>query len=64
MLLVLMDLIRRCPNANIAAKAYRGLPLIQAWGEIYLANALTRFKKMAPEVDWSVEDVYSAQKVS
>ncbi|CAE6426393.1 unnamed protein product [Rhizoctonia solani] len=52
-----------CPNANVPAKAFRGLYLVQQWGGIYLQDALARFKSMAPQVDWTTEDVYAAQKM-
>ncbi|ELU42830.1 phytase [Rhizoctonia solani AG-1 IA] len=48
-----------CPNANIPAKAFRGLNFVQQWGDVYLKDAVARFKEMAPEVDWTTEDVYS-----
>ncbi|QRV84599.1 histidine phosphatase family containing protein [Ceratobasidium sp. AG-Ba] len=50
-----------CPNANDTAKAYRGVPRVQAWAKRYLADAIDRFNKMAPNVKWTVEDVYAAQ---
>ncbi|KAF8684962.1 Phosphoglycerate mutase-like protein [Rhizoctonia solani] len=52
-----------CPNANIPAKAFRGLNFVQQWGDVYLKDAVARFEEMAPEVDWTTEDVYSAQKM-
>ncbi|CAE6501873.1 unnamed protein product [Rhizoctonia solani] len=52
-----------CPNANIPAKAFRGLPLVQQWGDIYLKDAVARLKTMAPEIDWSSEDAHAAQKM-
>ncbi|KAG8710111.1 hypothetical protein FRC08_017607 [Ceratobasidium sp. 394] len=52
-----------CPNANIVEKAYRGVPRVKAWAATYLANAVARFNKMAPEVQWTVEDVYAAQQM-
>ncbi|KAG8690559.1 hypothetical protein FRC11_010746 [Ceratobasidium sp. 423] len=52
-----------CPNANIPAKAFRGLTFAQKWGDIYLKDAVARFKGMAPEVDWTTEDAYAAQKM-
>ncbi|KAB5591557.1 Phosphoglycerate mutase-like protein [Ceratobasidium theobromae] len=52
-----------CPNANISSKAFRGTPKVEAWANIYLANALARFKKMAPGVDWTPEDIHAAQKM-
>ncbi|KAG8701965.1 hypothetical protein FRC09_005030 [Ceratobasidium sp. 395] len=52
-----------CPNANIPAKAYRGVPRVQTWAAKYLANAVTRFNNLAPEVQWTVQDVYAAQQL-
>ncbi|KAF8607458.1 phytase [Ceratobasidium sp. AG-I] len=52
-----------CPNANIASKAMPGELKIKVWIAKYLANALSRFKTMAPEVEWTIEDVYAAQKM-
>ncbi|KAJ1301150.1 hypothetical protein OPQ81_003562 [Rhizoctonia solani] len=52
-----------CPNSNIPAKAFRGSMLVQKWCDIYLKDAVKRFKDMAPEVDWSIEDAYTAQKM-
>lgn len=52
-----------CPNANIASKAMPGEPKVRAWVSKYLADAVSRFNAMAPEVKWTTEDVYAAQKV-
>ncbi|CAE6411276.1 unnamed protein product [Rhizoctonia solani] len=52
-----------CRNANIPAKAFRGLSLVKQWGDIYLKDAVARFKTMAPEVGWLPEHVHAAQKM-
>ncbi|KEP52493.1 histidine phosphatase domain protein [Rhizoctonia solani 123E] len=52
-----------CPNAKIPAKAFPGIALVKKWGDIYLKDAVVRFKAMAPKVNWLPEHAHAAQKM-
>lgn len=50
-----------CPNAHIVGRARRGQWYIKKWTEIYLKDALDRFRGLTSGMDWTIEDVYAMQ---
>ena len=57
------EVLFRCPNAGIRAKASRSIPYVKEWASIYLRDAHARLAPQLHGYDLTIEDIYTLQQL-
>lgn len=54
---------KTCPNAEVKSKSDRGRDATEKWAQVYLQDALERFRPQLSGFDLNIEDLYTMQQM-